>query len=146
MSRFDFSSFYLNTTLSDVVIVIRCKNDYGDVQVEELPSHGIVLANVSQLFKRQIELQSKQHALGNPAIITLDCTADQVSAARWAGECAVSDYHVYLHLRTACQLTDSIPSALIAPIVQSHGEVHLQGLPPNHHTADSACEYAPYQP
>lgn len=41
MQRFDFSSFYLKESLSDVTLLIRID---GDVK-QRLPGHGVVLAN-----------------------------------------------------------------------------------------------------
>jgi hypothetical protein len=90
MPQYDFSSYYLNKDLSDVTIVIttnnfsrksakrqRC-NDQG--HHEELPGHGIVLANVSQFFKDEIE-RSHQSGIAKPQI-DLRVEPDQVAAAR----------------------------------------------------------------
>lgn len=51
MPTFNFSSYYLNPALSDVTIKIVT----DDGLQEELPGHGIVLANVSMLWKQQID-------------------------------------------------------------------------------------------
>ena len=90
MPQYDFSSYYLNKDLADVTIVIttnsfnrksakrqRC-NDQG--HHEELPGHGIVLANVSQFFKDEIE-RSHQRGESKPQI-DLKVEPDQVAAAR----------------------------------------------------------------
>lgn len=76
MPTFNFSSYYLNKSLSDVKVVITVPDDevvLGRRQAEQLPGHGIVLANVSPLFKAQIEHQGAKYAQ-----ITLDVGLDQV--------------------------------------------------------------------
>lgn len=76
MPTFNFSSYYLNKNLSDVAIVITVPDDEGLLsrrEAEQLPGHGIVLANVSSLFKTQIERQPAKETK-----ITLDVQLDQV--------------------------------------------------------------------
>lgn len=77
-TKVDFAGYYLNTTLSDVRVVIRASDE-----VEELPGHGIVLSLASRHFKRQIEQQQQQH-LGalSGATVTLDVGAGQLAAAK----------------------------------------------------------------
>jgi hypothetical protein len=70
--HFDFSSYYLNEQLSDVVILVRLD---GDVK-QRIPGHGVVLANASAVFRRTIELQQ-----GRSLRIALDVGPQQVSAA-----------------------------------------------------------------
>jgi hypothetical protein len=53
MATFNFASYYMNTALSDVAIRIVAA-DGSPVQAN-LPGHGILLSNVSPLFKEEIE-------------------------------------------------------------------------------------------
>jgi hypothetical protein len=53
MATFNFASYYMNTALSDVEIKIKLA-DGSPVQAD-LPGHGILLSNVSPLFKEEIE-------------------------------------------------------------------------------------------
>jgi hypothetical protein len=53
MATFNFAAYYMNTALSDVAIRITL-TDGSPVQAD-LPGHGILLSNVSPLFKEEIE-------------------------------------------------------------------------------------------
>jgi hypothetical protein len=53
MATFNFASYYMNTALSDVTI--RIVSADGSPMQADLPGHGILLSNVSPLFKEEIE-------------------------------------------------------------------------------------------
>lgn len=102
MPTFNFSSYYLNKNLSDVDIVITVPTDSleggpGRQPAEQLPGHGIVLANVSCLFKAQIEQQEAKSAR-----IILDVGHDQVIIDHMAFVYACSWGHWEFCLSHAC--------------------------------------------
>jgi hypothetical protein len=95
MPRYDFSGYYLSTDLSDVTITISttgtavCPTDSTTAGVqpqqqahcqEQLPGHGIVLANVSTYFRAEID-RARAEGQAHPNI-HLWVAPHQVPAAR----------------------------------------------------------------